>query len=178
MKALLCIIALLLSACASATAGPYQGSYVDVNITRGPMPSDAQIDELKAQGYVNYLNLMDADSVIDRADVMHLSQKWGDYFVNEPMSNETAPTKEALIRSAVSLHTWNLMGDKSLVTCRHGQDRTGFVVAVYRMMYQHYTAQQAYEEALSMGHNQLYDGFPFYWKKVLWEIESELKGGK
>ena len=37
------------------------------------------------------------------------------------------------------------------VHCLHGQDRTGFVVGIYRVLHDHYSKEQAYKEMLDNG---------------------------
>jgi len=43
------------------------------------------------------------------------------------------------------------------VHCAHGADRTGLVVALYRMKYQGWSAQQAHQEMVQDGHDTLHE---------------------
>jgi tyrosine-protein phosphatase SIW14 len=42
--------------------------------------------------------------------------------------------------------------DPTLVHCQHGEDRTGLVIAAYRVRYQGWTKETAMEEALKLGY--------------------------
>jgi tyrosine-protein phosphatase SIW14 len=37
------------------------------------------------------------------------------------------------------------------VHCQHGQDRTGVIVALYRIFYEQWTPQAAHDEMMNMG---------------------------
>jgi protein tyrosine/serine phosphatase len=52
------------------------------------------------------------------------------------------------------------------VHCRFGEDRTGVMVAAYRIAQQHWTAEQAVQEMYSFGfHYHLYPGMRSYVRK-------------
>lgn len=54
------------------------------------------------------------------------------------------------------------------VHCRHGADRTGTMVAMYRIVFQHWTQKQALEELKSplFGHNKIFFTLPSHIKMV------------
>lgn len=58
-----------------------------------------------------------------------------------------------------------------LVHCIYGQDRTGLVIAAYRMIKQGWSYEDAYREMLSYGHNP--SGWLGDWKTVLEEIARQ-----
>lgn len=146
--------------------GPYSGVMVTDNIMRGSIPSDAQIDDLKAQGFKNYLCLLDSDSSIDREEFLRVQKKWGKGFESVPMNNFAAPTHRQLRWGSGLLNVWNLNNEKSLVTCMHGHERTGAIVAQYRITYQGWSIEDAWKEAVNMG---LHETFYFSWKESLIE---------
>ena len=43
------------------------------------------------------------------------------------------------------------------VHCAHGNDRTGLVIALYRVRYDHFNVQQAHNEMVEMGHKGFID---------------------
>lgn len=53
------------------------------------------------------------------------------------------------------------------VHCRHGRERTGIVIAAYRILYEKWPFEKAYQEWIDMGCH-----WPFYllWKKALRNI--------
>src|SRR5437867_4946853 len=71
------------------------------------------------------------------------------HYVHLPMKGRRYPS-DAEVQSALSLFT-----DKSagpiFVHCRQGRDRTGSVVAAYRIAHDRWTSEQALAEAKSCG---------------------------
>ncbi len=55
-----------------------------------------------------------------------------------------------------------------LLHCQHGADRTGLVSAMYRILYQNWTREQALDELLNggYGYHSLWKNIPEYLKKV------------
>lgn len=55
-----------------------------------------------------------------------------------------------------------------LLHCQHGADRTGLVSAMYRILYQNWTREQALDELLNggFGYHSLWKNIPEYLKKV------------
>ncbi len=45
------------------------------------------------------------------------------------------------------------------VHCEHGKDRTGLIIALYRLRYDNYTIAQAHDEMVKMGHSGFLDWF-------------------
>lgn len=50
------------------------------------------------------------------------------------------------------------------VHCSHGQDRTGLVIAVYRVTHDHWTKAQAEKEMLSNGFHKSLHGLWDFWE--------------
>lgn len=64
------------------------------------------------------------------------------------------------------------------VHCLHGQDRTGLIVGIYRVLYDHYTKEQAYKEMLDNGfHPNLFPGLTKVWEKFDGKTLSSLEEG-
>jgi len=72
----------------------------------------------------------------------------GMQYVNIPLDGYQAPTAGQVTK------IFALLGDpgagKIFVHCRRGADRTGTVLAMYRIQHDHWTNQQALDEAKSM----------------------------
>lgn len=61
------------------------------------------------------------------------------------------------------------------VHCLHGQDRTGFVVGIYRVLHDHYSKEQAYKEMLDNGfHQYLFPGMVEAWGRFDGKLLSSL----
>lgn len=54
-----------------------------------------------------------------------------------------------------------------LVHCRHGSDRTGVVVAMYRIVFQNWTKEEALDELMNGGY-----GYHSYYKNILEYIKN------
>jgi len=93
-------------------------------------------------------------------------------FYNFPMSEFTRPKPELLRKIAVFIQGMLLYPDKKIyVHCKHGEDRTGFSIAAFRIIEQKWPLAMAYQECLDMGHKAwFYDSFPFFWKRSLKEL--------
>ena len=61
-----------------------------------------------------------------------------------------------------------------LVHCRQGHDRTGTIVACWRMKYQGWTYEESLEEAAAYGFNPLWDEF----RDAIWDFSIYLQKGK
>ena len=58
-----------------------------------------------------------------------------------------------------------------LIHCRHGSDRTGLIVALYRILYQNWTKEDALEEMLKggYGHHSIFKNLP----QIIRQIDVE-----
>jgi len=150
---------------------------VNENIYRGGRPTEEGIKELKKLGIKSILNLEkgffnNTPKYVKREE--RLAKEAGIIFLNIPMHPLFSP-KEADIEEAIKKLT-----DPSLypiyVHCERGSDRTGIVIAAYRIKIEGWSYQKAYEEMKKFGHRKR---ILFWWKNVLkrmsWEYEKGLK---
>jgi protein tyrosine/serine phosphatase len=68
-------------------------------------------------------------------------------YVNVPMKGVVAPPAESVAKVLTLLDS----SDKVLVHCKRGADRTGAVMACYRIAHDHWQHQRALDEAKSLG---------------------------
>jgi protein tyrosine/serine phosphatase len=81
-------------------------------------------------------------------------------YFNVPMNGLAAPSSEQ-INKALSI----LQSDSDgpiFIHCRRGKDRTGTVVACYRIQHDHWEGKKALEEARSLGMSRLERGMQRY----------------
>ena len=160
------IVTLLIFGCSSPQ---FNISKVNNDLYRGPRPSVTDLQILKDYGIKSVLDLEEYESDIIKRE-KESSEKLGLIFVHIPMSNFTRPTTLELTKAYKEISEG--LPTPVYVHCLHGQDRTGFVIATYRMLKDNWTLEEAYNEAIKMGHKSwMYDSFPFYWKKSLKEID-------
>ena len=120
---------------------------VNENLYRGGQLTAAGIKELQKMGIKTVIDLRDND---DRA---LKEEAWakaaGLRFVNIPLSNWFSPHNEDIKTILAEI---DRKGDSPVyVHCKRGSDRTGTVVAVYRITHNGWTAKQANAEAKQFG---------------------------
>lgn len=120
---------------------------VAANIYRGGQPDADGLAKLKAAGITTIVNLRNEEVLV--AQEARQAKSLGLRFVNIPMDvfNEPSP---AAVNQFISI----LDGAGSspvFVHCLHGQDRTGAMVALYRIRRQGWSGDQAYSEMLACG---------------------------
>jgi len=88
-------------------------------------------------------------------------ERLGMRFVHVPMHGMTIPTIAEVDRALKVIEDEGAR--PVLVHCRHGRDRTGTVVAAYRVVVQGWTIDAAYKEAMSFGY--IYKGLRGFLEK-------------
>lgn len=91
-------------------------------------------------------------------------QPVGDANIIDALTNTfRAPTHEQIADalSAIRAHK----GQGVLVHCTHGQDRTGLIIGLYRVLDEGWAADVAYNEMLALGFHPELHGLHEYWEK-------------
>jgi uncharacterized protein (TIGR01244 family) len=120
---------------------------VGVKVYRGAQPTDQGVLNLAKLGIKTVIDLREANghTLAEKKAV----EAAGMRFINIPMRGLGAPTPEQVSKILV------LFNDESagpvFIHCRRGADRTGTVVACYRIAHDHWDNQAALEEARSLG---------------------------
>ena len=119
---------------------------VNEHVYRGAQPTTAGFQSLAKMGVKTILNLREAD---ERASAeRQIVTAAGMRYVNVPMTGLTPPTP-AEISTIMAL----LEDDSSgpvFVHCKRGADRTGAVIAAYRIDHDHWDNNRALQEAVSL----------------------------
>lgn len=136
-------------------AGVSNAGKVSEMLLRGAQPSVQGLAELKKLGVTTILDLRANSGPVawERAQAESLGMR----FVNIPVLGWSAPDdrKVAQFLKAVQQDPTQ----KIFVHCYYGQDRTGVMVATYRIAQQNWTPEQAAAEMNSFGfHYHLYPG--------------------
>lgn len=118
-------------------------SQVSANLYRGAQPTEAGVKQLAAMGVKTIINLRGAD---ERA---RTEETWaknaGMKFINVSLRNWFEPKTEDIERVIEEIDAPE--NQPVFVHCKRGADRTGTVVAVYRISHDNWTAKQANDEA-------------------------------
>jgi tyrosine-protein phosphatase SIW14 len=145
-------IAALFVAAAFTLAGQDSGlpNFVTVSdqILRGGQPSDDGFKKLAERGVKTVVDLrwVDEHSIPHEKQIVETD---GMRFVSIPMKGIGAPTQEQVSKALSVLEdhdSWPVF-----VHCRRGSDRTGTVLACYRIAHDHWQNQKALEEAKTYG---------------------------
>jgi tyrosine-protein phosphatase SIW14 len=120
---------------------------VDEHVYRGAQPTDAGLRDLAKNGVKVVVDLREdgARSVAEQRAVAAAGMQ----YVNVPMSGLTPPT-EAETTKVLQLLEDNSIGPV-FVHCMRGADRTGAVIAAYRIQHDHWDNARALKEAMSDG---------------------------
>jgi protein tyrosine/serine phosphatase len=122
---------------------------VTATLYRGGQPSRDGFDELKKLGMQIVVNLRDDNSEIERSAVTaagleYVAIPWN---CRHPANSQAAKFLQILRENPEK---------KVFVHCHAGVDRTGLMIAVYRMTEQGWTSEQASDEMKDFGFNFLH----------------------
>ena len=147
-RSVLSLLIFSLPAFARSSVQGVQNFYqVDGHVYRGAQPSDEGFEYLAKIGIKTVLDLREHD---ERSSAeQHTVTAHGMQYVNVPMTGLTPPT-EAQIATILALLESNTPGSV-FVHCKRGADRTGAVIAAYRIDHEHWDNFHALKEAMSHG---------------------------
>jgi tyrosine-protein phosphatase SIW14 len=120
---------------------------VNKQLFRGGQPTDAGFRNLAAMGVKTIVDLQEEG---DRShDEKRIVKALGMHYVNVPMKGMTTP-KEKQVSHALKALDDNSDGPV-FIHCKRGADRTGVVIACYRIQHDRWDNQKALSEARSYG---------------------------
>jgi protein tyrosine/serine phosphatase len=127
---------------------------VNASLYRGGVPSDDQLAGLKKLGVKTDITLMSMSSPRERDVIAHEKEtgaSLGIKVINLSLPFNAPPPKAMLDQFLAA--TQDKAATPLYVHCVHGRDRTGTMVAAYRISFDHYTNQQALDEMETFGFN-------------------------
>lgn len=132
---------------------------VDDQLFRGGLPSKTDLQGLKAMGIKTDINLMGEVPVFDTFHVAR-EKRWakevGLKFINVKVPTGHVPFAKKVsdtVATAFLKAALDPANQPAYVHCVHGRDRTGTMVAVYRMVKHKYSNEQAFAEMRKFGFN-------------------------
>ncbi len=115
-------------------------------VYRGPRPTSKR--DIEIGGWTTIINLQcDSFEVAQVAEEKAWCQELSVKFIHLPMSMFTPPDSEQIQKAINAIKS----SINVLVHCYQGVDRTGLVIASYRMVYQNWTYGKAIGEMLDAG---------------------------
>lgn len=135
---------------------------VSPGVYRGALPGPAGLAALKAFGIKTDLNLVNMGKAGMR-DEERLAEALGLNYVHMPLASFRRP-EDAEIEAIL-----HVLADRNnypvFIHCRHGNDRTGMVVGLYRVFIEKWKAQDAWREMIERGFHKSLWGLGCYFKK-------------
>jgi tyrosine-protein phosphatase SIW14 len=119
---------------------------VDPNVYRGAQPSLEGFRSLAALGVKTIVDLRGDDRLPEEQKEV---EDLGLRYISVPMSGLTAPTDEQIANILAVFDAADTA--PVFVHCREGKDRTGTVVACYRISHDHWANDKALAEAKGYG---------------------------
>jgi protein tyrosine phosphatase (PTP) superfamily phosphohydrolase (DUF442 family) len=141
------VFVLGLPAFAGSVAGIHNFYQVNEHVYRGAQPTDDGIRYLAKLGVKTVIDLREADGRA-RAEEQTVRAA-GMQYVNVPMTGLTAPTAAETSKILGLLQNSN--AGPVFVHCKRGADRTGAVIAAYRIEHDRWDNARALKEAMSQG---------------------------
>ena len=132
---------------APASANLRNFHQVNNTLYRGAQPQDDEFAELKKIGIATVIDLRDNDdnALKEKAAV----EKAGMRFLNFPLGNWSRPEIKDIEKILAEINA--TANQPVFVHCKRGSDRTGTVIAVYRITHDGWSAKQANDEAKKFG---------------------------
>lgn len=129
---------------------------VNDQILRGGQPANEAWPALAKLGVKTVVDLRRANEHATDAEARAVEAA-GMRYVNVPMNGIVAPTDEQIVKVLGLFETGPVF-----VHCRRGADRTGTVVACYRMRHDGWDNRKAFKEAKSLGMSWMEVGMKQY----------------
>ncbi len=151
-------------------AGVPRAGKISEVLFRGAQPSPQGLVELKKLGVTTIVDLRGNRGPV--ASERRQAESLGMRFIDIPVLGWSAPTN-AQVAQFLKLFKDDPQ-QKVFVHCYYGEDRSGVMVAAYRIAQQNWTADQALAEMVSFGfHYHLYPGMQSYVRKFPSSFSSE-----
>jgi tyrosine-protein phosphatase SIW14 len=128
--------------------GIHNAGKITDSLYRGAQPKEAGLSELKILGISTIVDLR-SENREKIAWERKRAEALGMRFVHIPVNGWSNPTEEQLVQFFSLFH--DHPEEKIFMHCHFGEDRTGVFIAVYRMTFEKWSAEQAMKEMYFFG---------------------------
>jgi len=135
-----------------ALAGVPNAGQINDFLLRGAQPSNQGLAELKKLGVTTVVNLRGWSHEVESERKQ--AESLGLRYLNIPVSGWSPPTNEQVAQFLALLRS--SPGQKIFVHCKYGEDRTGVMMAAFRIAENNWTTEQAIQE-------MDFFGFHYHW---------------
>lgn len=137
-----------------AASGPADRFHlVAPSIYRGAQPKMERFIDLAAMGIRTVINLRSTQDRVEKE--RRVVEGLGMKFVNIPLRGYRSPTDEAIGKALAELDEAARTQAAAFVHCKLGKDRTGTVIACFRIARQGWSNEEALKEAKQLGMSPL-----------------------
>jgi protein tyrosine/serine phosphatase len=143
---------------------------INANLFRGAQPTEAGVKQLADMGVKTIIELRGADEKAETEESWARAAKIN--FINIPLNNWFGPKDEKIEKVLVEINKTE--NQPVFVHCQRGADRTGTVIAVYRITHDGWTAKQANDEAKKFG----FGWWQFWMKDYINDYYRDFKSSK
>jgi len=133
---------------ASQVQGVNNFEKINDHVYRGAQPTSEGFQNLAKLGIQTVIDLQEAGAPRSVTEANSVKAA-GMVYINVPMKGMQTPSSESVAKVLAVLE--NTAGGPVFVHCHRGADRTGGIIACYRIEHDHWTSDQALLEAKSMG---------------------------
>jgi protein tyrosine/serine phosphatase len=174
MRTLLPLVGLLaiLPACGSVPAKASPGdpagnfSQVTTGVYRGGRPDEAGIGVLAQMGVKTIMDLENDDAAI--AAEKGWAEAAGIRFISHPMNGLATPNDAQVNDTLATIN--DPANQPVFVHCMQGKDRTGLIIALYRVIDEGWAPKDAHDEMMALGYNSLLMAMNGYFEaKTHWD---------
>lgn len=138
---------------------------VTEKIARGGRPTQNDLRELFQNGATLIINIENNAEAITRETTW--AKEIGIGYVSLPMDWRVSPTDQQIDKILTLLLAKSSNFNFIFIHCKHGQDRTGLVIGLYRVLIQKWAPQKAYDEMLTLGFHPEYTALTdYFWKRI------------
>lgn len=166
--AVVCLVANVCNAGAASAWPSPRFNQVEPGVWRGALPRKNGLKQLKKMGVRTVVDLMDENP----EKWQKLCSELGMRYENIPLQR-TEPIPSSSIKRFLSIIE-NPEAKPIYVHCRSGRDRTGAMIAIYRMHMNDWSAKEARKEMNSKGFNPMF----FHLTKSVESFERDRRSGK
>lgn len=134
---------------------------IDTHVYCGPRPKTKEdLDKILTLGVNHFVSLQTGayEAIHDDPYENAFISSW-----NFKCSDVTPPSKSKTMEIVRWLHLLQTKSDSVYFHCLHGRDRTGWVLAAYRIIAQGWTEERALKEYLGHG---LHWAYRFWWPHI------------
>lgn len=144
---------------------------VSDKLWRGGQPDRDGMQELTDLGISTVISLRWHIETIQSEK--ELAKEFGLKYIGIPLSYVVLPTRSEIDKFLEAVN--DPINASVFVHCKHGVDRTGMMVAIWRMSQQGWSADRAYAEMERMGFHKIR---MYHFKLALYDFEYRLKREK